>query len=85
MAVFIKKAPVTSSYFNETIKRDSILFKLGTDVDLTIIFVTAYSILNFLLIWQQVDISKLPKITILYQNCDATSQWIQVESKDFQR
>jgi hypothetical protein len=65
MAVFIEKPPVKSSNCYETIKKASILFKLGTNVNWTIAFVTAYSILTFLLPWQQGGISKLPKITTL--------------------
>jgi hypothetical protein len=45
-----------------------ILMNLGTNVDLTIAFVTSYSILHFLLPWQWGDISKLPKITISIKN-----------------
>jgi hypothetical protein len=66
MAVFIEKSPVTSSNCYETIKDASIFIKLGTNVDWTIAFVTAYSILNFLLLWQRGDISKLPKIIMLH-------------------
>jgi hypothetical protein len=65
MAVIIEKPPVTSSNCYETIKNALILMKLGTNVDLTIAFVTACSILNFLLPWQRGDVLKLPKITIL--------------------
>jgi hypothetical protein len=66
MAVFIEKPPVTSSNCYETMKNALILIKLRTYVDLTIAFVTICSVLNFLLPWQQGDISKLPKITILF-------------------
>jgi hypothetical protein len=66
MAVFIEKPPVTSSNCYETMKNDSILMKLGTNVDYTIASVTACSIVNFLLPWQRGDVSKLPKITILH-------------------
>jgi hypothetical protein len=66
MTVFIEKPLVRSSNCYETIKKPSILFKLGTNVHWTKAFVTACSILDFLLSWQQGDISKLWKITILY-------------------
>jgi hypothetical protein len=65
MAVFIEKPPVTSLNCYETIKKASILFKLGKNFDWTIAFVTAYSIFTFLLPCQRGGISKLPKITIL--------------------
>jgi hypothetical protein len=52
MAVFIEKPPVTSSNCYETMKNASKLMKLGTNVDWTIAFVTACSIVNFLLPWQ---------------------------------
>jgi hypothetical protein len=66
MAVFTEKPSVTSSNcYYETLKNALILIKLGTNVDLTIDFVTTCSVLNFLLPWQQEDISKLPKTTIL--------------------
>jgi hypothetical protein len=52
MAVFIEKPPVTSSNCFETIKNVSILIKLGNNVDCTIAFVTAFSVLNFLFAWQ---------------------------------
>jgi hypothetical protein len=51
-AVFLEKPPVTSSNCYETMKHISILIKLGTNVDLTIAFVTACSML-FLLSWQR--------------------------------
>jgi hypothetical protein len=67
MAVFIEKPPVTSSSCYETIKKASILFfKLGPNVDLTIAFVTAYSIVNFILPWKRGHILKLPK-TIIFR------------------
>jgi hypothetical protein len=67
MAVFIEKPPVTSSNCYETMKNASILMKLGTNVDYTIAYVTACSMVNFLLPWQRGgDVSKLPKITILH-------------------
>jgi hypothetical protein len=65
MAVFIEQSPVTSSNCYKTMKNTSILIKLGTNVDWTIASVTTCSDLNFLLPWQRLDISKLPKITIL--------------------
>jgi hypothetical protein len=65
MAVFIEKPPVTSSNCYETIKKASILLKLGTNVDWPFVCVTLYSILNFLLPRQRGDISKLQKFTIL--------------------
>jgi hypothetical protein len=46
MAVFIKKPPVTNSNCYETIKNDSILMELGTNVDYTITSVTACSMVN---------------------------------------
>jgi hypothetical protein len=52
MAVFIEKPPVTSKKCYETIKNNSIVIKLGTNVDWTIALVTTYSILKFLLPWQ---------------------------------
>jgi hypothetical protein len=52
MAIFIEKPPVKTSNCYETIKKASIQIKLGTYVDWTIAFVTACSILNFLLPWQ---------------------------------
>jgi hypothetical protein len=61
MAVFIEKPPVTSSNSYETRKNASILIKLGTNDDWTIAFVTTCSVLNFLLPWQQENISKLPQ------------------------
>jgi hypothetical protein len=66
MAVFIEKAPVTSSNCYETMKNASILMKLGTHVDWTIASTTACSIVNFLLPWQRGDVPKLRKITILH-------------------
>jgi hypothetical protein len=51
--VFIEKPPVTSSNCYETLKNALILMKLGTNVDWNITFVTACSILNFLLLWQR--------------------------------
>jgi hypothetical protein len=65
MAVFIEKAPDTSSNCYKTIKTVSILIKLGINVDWTIAYVTACPGLNFLLPWQRWDISKLPKNTNL--------------------
>jgi hypothetical protein len=65
MTVFIEKSPVSSSNCYKTIQTALILIKLGTNVDWTIDFVTTCSVLNFLLLWQRVDISKLPKVTIL--------------------
>jgi hypothetical protein len=50
----------------ETVKDASIFIRLRTNVDWTIAFVTASSILNFPLQWQQGDISKLSKVTILH-------------------
>jgi hypothetical protein len=58
-------------------KNASILMKLGTNVDWTIASVTAYSILNFLLQWQQ------PEGTS--QNCEkplALDHQIYVSSKN---
>jgi hypothetical protein len=66
MAVFIEKPPVTSSNCYKTKINDSILMKLGTNVNWTIPSVTACSILIFLLQWQPGDVSKLRKITIYY-------------------
>jgi hypothetical protein len=65
MAVFIEKSSVTSSNCFKTKKKASILIKHGTNVDLTIAFVTTCPGLNFLFPWQRGDISNLPKITIL--------------------
>jgi hypothetical protein len=65
MAVLIEKPRVASSNYYETIKKASILMKLGTNVDRTIASVTACAILNFLLPWQRGDVSKMPKINIL--------------------
>jgi hypothetical protein len=59
MLVFIEKLLVENSYFYETIKDALIFIKLGTNVNCTIAFVTACSVLNFLLPWQQKDIPKL--------------------------
>jgi hypothetical protein len=56
---------LTSSNCHVTINNASIQLKLGTNVIMTISFVTTYSILKFLLPWQQGNISKYPKITIL--------------------
>jgi hypothetical protein len=53
MAVFIKRPPVTSSNCYETMKNDSVLMKLGTHLDWTIVPVTACSFFNFLLPWQR--------------------------------
>jgi hypothetical protein len=61
MPVFIENPPVTSSNCYETMKNASILIKLGTNVDWTIVLVTTCLVLNFLLPWQRGDISKLPK------------------------
>jgi hypothetical protein len=61
MVVFIEKSPVTSSNRYKTIQTASILIKLGANVDWTIAFVTTCSGLNFLLLWQRGDISKLKK------------------------
>jgi hypothetical protein len=66
MAVFIEKPSVTSSNCYETMKNDSILMRLGTNVNWTIASVTACSIVNFLLPWQRGDVSKLRNITILH-------------------
>jgi hypothetical protein len=41
MAVFIEKSLVTSSNCYETMKNASTLMKIGTNVDLTLTFVTA--------------------------------------------
>jgi hypothetical protein len=86
MAVFIEKPPVRSSHCLETMKNASILVKLGTNVNWTIASVTACSIVNFLLPWQRVNVSKLRKITILhcffhqslFQSA-ATSELIDIE------
>jgi hypothetical protein len=90
--ILTEKPPLTSSNYYETMKNVSILIKLGTNVDWTIAFITTCSVLNFLLPWQQGDISKLPKLTILPQffpsklfQSAATSQGIEIESKAFLR
>jgi hypothetical protein len=62
MTVFIKRPPVTCSNCYETMKKDSVLMELGTNVDSTIALVTAYSIFNFLLTWQRGNVSKLHKL-----------------------
>jgi hypothetical protein len=92
MAIFTEKPPLTSSNCYDTMKNALILIKLGTNVDWTIAFVTTCLVLNFLLLWQRGDISKLPKITFclaffhrnLFQSA-ATSQGIEIESKAFHR
>jgi hypothetical protein len=55
MAVFIEKPPFTSSNCYETMKKTSILMKLGTNVDWTIPSVT------FLLPWQMGERLKMAK------------------------
>jgi hypothetical protein len=55
-SVCIEKPPVTSSNCYETMKKASILFKLGSFVESTIDSETAYTILNFPLPWQRWDI-----------------------------
>jgi hypothetical protein len=65
MAVFIEKPPVTSSDCYENIKKASILFKLGKNVDRTIAFVTANPTVSFMLPWQR-GVSKLPIFTVLH-------------------
>jgi hypothetical protein len=92
MAVFIEKLPVTSSNCYETMKNASILMTLGTNIDWTIASVSACSILNFLLPWQQ-GTSQNCEITLFWalffhQNrfqSAATSQWIEIVSKAFHR
>jgi hypothetical protein len=59
MAIFIEKPPVTSSNCYE-------MMKLGLNVDWTIASVTACSIVNFQLPWQQGDSQNCEKITILH-------------------
>jgi hypothetical protein len=88
MTVFIEKSPVTSSDCYKTIKTASILIKLGTNIDLTIAFVTLCSVFNFLLPWQRWDISKLQKLLFcvnFFHFSVATYQWIETESNPFQR
>jgi hypothetical protein len=66
MAVFTEKPHVTSSNCYETMKNASKQMKLGTNVDYTIVSVTACSIVNFLLPWQRGT----------SQNCQKSLFWI---------
>jgi hypothetical protein len=93
MAVFIEKSLVTSSNCYKTIKTASILIKLGTNVDLTIAFVSTCSVLNFLLPWQRGGHLKMAKnhYFALYFSIKIDSKVLQLlnglkkESKAFQR
>jgi hypothetical protein len=88
MVVYIEKSPVTSSNCYKTIKTAIILIKLGTNVNWTIAFVTTCPGLNFLLLWQWGEISKLPKITIsrwffpsklISKCCNFSADWDRIK------
>jgi hypothetical protein len=88
MDVFIEKPTVTSLNCYETMKNISVLMKHGISVDWTIASVTACSIYNFLLPWQQGNFSKLPKSLfciaffpskLISKRCNFSIDWDRVK------
>jgi hypothetical protein len=78
-----------TSYYKWNFKNALILFKLGTNVDWTVTFVTAYSILNFLLSWLRghLEIAKHHFLALIFppklisKCCNFSMDWDRV--KDF--